>query len=72
MEDTYSSLTPSEKKLDLFLRQKRTLDLFLERNAISKAQYDKSLGNLIEKMGMERVLRETGEALVLPRRKPLI
>ena len=56
----------------MFLRQKRTLDLFLERNAISKAQYDKSLGDLIEKMGMERVLRETGEALVLPRRKPLI
>ena len=26
----------------------------------------------LEKMGMERVLRETGEALVLPRRKPLI
>ena len=63
---------PSEKKTDLFLRQKRTLDLFLERNTISKAQYDKSLGDLIEKMGMERVLRETGEALVLPRRKPLI
>ncbi len=68
----YSDLTLEEKKLDLFLRQKHTLDLFLERNAISKAQYDKSLGDLIEKMGMERVLRETGEALVLPRRKPLI
>ena len=27
--------------------------LFLERNAISKAQYDKSLGDLIEKMGIE-------------------
>ncbi len=40
---------------DLFLRQKRTLDLFLERNAISKAQYDKSLGDLIEKMGMSTV-----------------
>ena len=72
MDKDYSSLTPEEKKLDLFLRQKRTLDLFLERNAISKAQYDKSLGDLIEKMGMERVLRETGEALVLPCRKPLI
>lgn len=46
----YSELTPKEKKLDLFLRQKKTLDLFLERNAISKAQYDKSLGDLIEKM----------------------
>ena len=49
----YSSLTPEEKKIDLFLRQKRTLDLFLERNAISKAQYDKSLGDLIEKMGIK-------------------
>ena len=49
----YSSLTPEEKKIDLFLRQKHTLDLFLERNAISRAQYDKSLGDLIEKMGMQ-------------------
>ena len=48
----YNSLTPEEKKLDLFLRQKHTLDLFLERNAISKAQYNKSLGDLIEKMGI--------------------
>lgn len=51
----YCSLTPEEKKIDLFLRQKRTLDLFLERNAISKAQYDKSLGDLIVKMGMEEI-----------------
>lgn len=53
MEKEYSELSPSEKKIDLFLRQKRTLDLFLERNAISKAQYDKSLGDLIEKMGIK-------------------
>ena len=53
MQKGYSDLTPEEKKLDLFLRQKRTLDLFLERNAISKAQYDKSLGDLIEKMGIK-------------------
>ena len=57
MQKDYSSLTPEEKKLDLFLRQKRTLDLFLERNAISKAQYDKSLGDLIEKMGMSDVYK---------------
>lgn len=49
----WESLTPEEKKQELFRRQKRTLDLFLERNAISKAQYDKSLGDLIEKMGIE-------------------
>ena len=53
INNNYSDLTPEEKKLDLFLRQKRTLDLFLERNAISKAQYDKSLGDLIEKMGIK-------------------
>jgi len=46
-------LTPDKKKKQLFLKQKNTLDLFLERNAISKAQYDKSLGDLIEKMGIE-------------------
>lgn len=46
-------MTPAEKKLDLFLRQKRTLELFLERNAISKAQYEKSLGDLREKMGIK-------------------
>jgi len=46
----WEKLSPEEKKKQLFLRQKRTLDLFLERNAISQAQYDKSLGDLIEKM----------------------
>ena len=48
----WERLTPEEKKRQLFFKQKNTLDLFLERNAISKAQYDKSLGDLIEKMGM--------------------
>lgn len=50
---TWENMTPEEKKKELFLRQKKTLDLFLERNAISKAQYDKSLGDLVEKMGMK-------------------
>ena len=48
-------LSPEEKKKDLFLRQKRTLDLFLERHAITQNQYDKSLGDLREKMGMHGV-----------------
>ena len=47
----WSTLTPEEKKYQLFLNQKNTLDLFLKRNAISQAQYDKSLGDLREKMG---------------------
>lgn len=42
-----------EKKLDLLLRQKELLDTFLEHGAISQAQYDKSLGDLTMKMGME-------------------
>ncbi len=49
----FCSLTPEDNKVDLFIRQKHTLDLFLERNAISKAQYDKSLSDLIEIMGIE-------------------
>ena len=56
MKDEYSSMTPQEKKVDLYLRQKHTLDLFLERKAISQAQYNKSLGDLTEKMGMQSVL----------------
>ena len=44
--------TPEEKKKQLFLNQKKLLDTFLEKNAISKAQYDKSLGDLRDKMGM--------------------
>ena len=47
-----------EKKRELFLNQKDTLDKFLERGAITKAQYDKSYGDLVKKMGMEEVVRE--------------
>lgn len=51
----WETLSPEEKKKELFIRQKHTLDLFLERNAISQSQYDKSLGDLREKMGMHGV-----------------
>ena len=40
-----------EKKRELFLSQKDTLDKFLERGAITKAQYDKSYHDLTVKMG---------------------
>lgn len=46
------------KKRELFLRQKETLDKFLTTGAISQAQYDKSYGDLIVKMGMEEVAKE--------------
>lgn len=51
----WASLSPEEKKKQLFLKQKKLLDTFLEKNAISKAQYDKSLGDLRDKMGMHGV-----------------
>ena len=53
LQQEWEKLTLEEKKKQLFLEQKKTLDLFLERNAISKAQYDKSLGDLITKMGID-------------------
>lgn len=46
-------MTPEEKKQQLFLSQKKTLDLFLQKGAISQSQYDKSLGDLREKMGVK-------------------
>ena len=53
------TLSPEDKKKQLFLNQKQTLDLFLERNAISQAQYNKSLQDLIEKMGMQKLCQIT-------------
>ena len=48
----WSELSPEDKRIQLYLNQKRTLDAFLECGAISKEQYDKSLGDLTKKMGM--------------------
>ncbi len=47
-----------DKNTELFLRQKETLDKFLSTGAISQAQYDKSYGDLVVKMGMEEVAKE--------------
>jgi len=48
----WERLSPEQKKMQLYLEQKKTLEAFLERGAISKAQFDKSLGDLTVKMGM--------------------
>ena len=40
------------KKRDLYMQQKELLDTFLEHGAITRAQYDKSFGDLTVKMGM--------------------
>ena len=47
-----------DKKVALFLEQKRTLDIFLANGAITKAQYNKSYGDLVKLMGMEEIAKE--------------
>ena len=51
--DRLNQTTLEDKKKQLFLNHKQLLDTFLEHGAISKEQYDKSLGDLIVKMGIE-------------------
>ena len=51
-QEEWEKLSPEEKRDQLYLNQKQTLEAFLERGAISKAQFDKSLGDLTIKMGM--------------------
>lgn len=52
-EVSHSPAEAEDKKNQLFLNQKQLLDTFLEHGAISQVQYDKSLGDLIMKMGIE-------------------
>lgn len=52
-EAAWETLSPTEKKRALYRRQKELLDTFLARRAISPAQYEKSLGDLTEKMRMQ-------------------
>ena len=49
----WNSLSYEEKNKVLFYRQKETLDEFLKRGAITQAQHDKSLHDLIEKMKVD-------------------
>ena len=51
-QEEWEKLSPEEKRVQLYINQKQTLEAFLERGAISKAQFDKSLGDLTVKMGM--------------------
>ncbi len=57
-ETEYSVLSQDEKKLRLYQRQKNMLDKFLETNALTQAEYNKSLEGLTRKMGMESILAE--------------
>ena len=48
----WDGLFHEEKNRELFFKQKELLDQFLEHGAISKAQHDKSLHDLTEKMSI--------------------
>ena len=61
IKDTeWYSLSYEKKNEYLFFRQKETLDMFLERGAISREQHDKSLIDLIEKMGINGPIEVEG------------
>lgn len=49
-DPAWASLSYAEKNKELFKRQKHLLEIFLERGAISKEQYEKSLHDLTMKM----------------------
>ena len=51
-DETRKPSTHEDQLKKLYLDKKHTLDLFLERGAISQAQYEKSLGDLTKKMGI--------------------
>ena len=52
--ESLEQLSPEEKRKLLYERQKELLEQFLEKGAISRAQYEKSLGDLTEKMGYKK------------------
>lgn len=49
----WQRMSEEERKKQLFLNQKATLDMFLEKGAISQQQYDKSLSDLKIKMNIK-------------------
>ena len=54
VEEEYKGLPKKEQNYHLFEKQEEVLDKLLERGAISKEQYQKSLGDLKAKMGIEQ------------------
>lgn len=50
----WGQLSYDVKNERLFLEQKKTLELFLERGAISQEQFDQSLRDLTAKMHINR------------------
>ena len=47
----WESMSPEEKRRQLYLRQKETLEAFLVRHAISQAQYDRGVQEMSKALG---------------------
>ena len=54
MDNDYKMLTAEEKKKKLYDDQVELLNIFLEKHAITQAQYDKSFHDLTVKMDMKK------------------
>ena len=66
--DTWTTLTHEEKNRILFQQQKELLEIFLNKGAISKEQYEKSFHGLTEKMEAKTVAsNELGLHMERPR-----
>ena len=59
----WDALSPEEKRIRLYWNQKKTLDTLLEHHAITRAQYEKSLGDLTLKMKIDPNAPHTGDRL---------
>lgn len=59
MQEAEQDREKREKQRQLFLQQKALLDTFLAHGTITRAQYDKSYGDLKIKMGFEEDGAET-------------
>lgn len=64
-DQNWGKLTYAEKNHQLFLREKALLAEFLAHGAISRAQHDKSLHDLREKMGEGVVPNAAGKKIHL-------
>ena len=59
-KELWNGLTHEQKNHALYLREKEMLDLFLAHGAITRAQHDKSLHDLTEKMGEHAAAQPQG------------
>ncbi len=59
--ESSKQVTYREKLIRLYFEQKKTLDLFLERGAISQEQYNKSFGDLTAKMKIDELAQDKSD-----------